>query len=225
METPVLRQALIAFAATLPLLACGRTTPPAGSTPAVDAPDSAGTVPAPAPSAAARDETTTAFERTLELLGIRFVVTSPNTSVDNRVSIAPAGLEIDNATVESPVDGRVIDARVADLDADGSPEIYVFMTSDGSGSYGSLLGYAANRRKSLSQVYLAPIGEDPKLSPGYMGHDTFEIDGSALVRRFPLYRAGDTNASPGGGTRELRYRLAPAEAGMQLVVDSVVDNP
>jgi hypothetical protein len=220
----MLRHALVAIAATL-LLGCGRAAPPGGSGPAEKSPGAAAPARAAAPAPAARDDTATAFERTLELLGIRFVVTSPNTSEDNRVSIAPSGLEIDNRPVEWPVDGRVTDARVADLDADGSPEVYVFATSGGSGSYGSLVGYAANRRKSLSQVYLAPIAEDPKLAPGYMGHDTFEIDGNTLVRRFPVYRDGDANASPSGGTRELRYRLAPGEAGWLLVVDSVVDRP
>lgn len=221
----MLRHVLIAAIAAALLLACGRTPPPGGSGPAERSAGAAAPAPTAAPAPAARDDTAIAFERTLELLGIRFVVASPNASEDNRVSIAPSGLEIDNRPVESPVDGRVIDARVADLNADGSPEIYVFATSGGSGSYGSLVGYSANRRKSLSQVYLAPIAEDPKLAPGYMGHDTFELDGKVLVRRFPLYRDGDANASPGGGTRELRYRLEQGEASWRLVVDSVVDRP
>jgi hypothetical protein len=202
------------------LLACGRAPPSAGPDPAAASRPAA----APAPAAAVADAGS-AFERTLDLQGIRFVVTGPNTSGDNRVSIAPSGLEIDNGPVEWPVDGRVIDARVADLDVDGSPEVYVFATSDGSGSYGSLVGYAANRRKSLSQIYLAPIAEDTKLAPGYLGHDVFDIDGNVLVRRFPLYRDGDSNSAPSGGAREVRYRLAPGEAGWLLVVDSVVDRP
>jgi hypothetical protein len=215
----MIRYVLIALIAPL-LFACGRAPQSAG-------PDTA----AASQAAAALASTATAagagssFDRTLDLQGIRFVVTSPNTSVDNRVSIAPSGLEIDNGPVEWPVDGRVIDARVADLDADGSPEVYVFATSDGSGSYGSLVGYATNRRKSMSQVYLAPIAGDTKLAPGYRGHDAFDIDAKALVRRYPLYRDGDANASPSGGAREVRYRLAPGEAGWLFVVDSVVDRP
>jgi len=215
----MIRYSLIALVAPM-LLACERAPPPASPAPTAASPAAA----APDPAAAATDAGS-AFERTLGLQGIRFVVSSANTSVDNRVSIAPSGLEIDNAPVEWPVDGRVIDARVADLDANGSPKVFVFATSDGSGSYGSLVGYAANQRKSLSQIYLAPIAEDTKLAAGYQGHDAFDIDGKALVRRFPLYRDGDTNAAPSGGSREVRYRLAPGEAGWLLVVDSVVDRP
>ena len=48
---------------------------------------------------------------------------------------------------------------MVDINADGSPEIYVYVTSAGSGSYGSLVAYSANRRKSLSEIYLPPIAE------------------------------------------------------------------
>jgi hypothetical protein len=43
--------------------------------------------------------------------------------------------------------------------------------------------------------------------------------GNALVRRFPVYRAGDTNAGPTGGIRQLQYRLVPGEAGWILELD------
>ncbi len=43
------------------------------------------------------------------------------------------------------------------------------------------------------------------------------------MRRFPVYREGDTNAAPSGGTRQLQYRLEPGEAGWLLVPDKVVE--
>ena len=51
--------------------------------------------------------------------------------------------------------GSVSGAEVADPNADGSPKVYV--TSAGSGSYGSLVAYAANHRKSLSEIVLPPL--------------------------------------------------------------------
>ncbi|MEN9680592.1 MAG: hypothetical protein RLZZ627_485 [Pseudomonadota bacterium] len=38
----------------------------------------------------------------------------------------------------------------------------------GSGSYGSLVAYAANRKKSLSEIYLPSIQDNAKASKGYM---------------------------------------------------------
>ena len=91
----------------------------------------------------------------------------------------------------------------------------------GSGA-GSLVAYAANRRKSLSEIYLPPLAEDPVASKGYMGHDEFRVVESTLVRRFPVYREGDTNAQPTGGTRQVQYKLKAGEAGWILRPDRVV---
>ena len=55
-------------------------------------------------------------------------------------------------SISTPVAG----AEVADINWDGSPEIYVYVTSASSGSYGSLVAYLANRRKSLSEIHLPP---------------------------------------------------------------------
>jgi hypothetical protein len=166
---------------------------------------------------------TTAFDKTLELQGIRFHVTSANRGSLNTLRIVPAGLEIDNSPITLKIDGSVTGAEVADLNIDGSPEIYVYVASAGSGSYGSLVAYSANRRKSLSEIYLPPLKENRATAKGYMGHDEFAVAGSTLVRRFPVYRDNDSNAKPTGGMRQLQYKLVPGEAGWLLRVDKVVE--
>ena len=163
------------------------------------------------------------FDRKLELQGIRFRVTSPNTGSLNTLSITPAGLEIDNAPLVRAIDGTITGADVADLNADGSPEVYVYFTSAGSGSYGSLAAFSANRRKSLSDIYIPSLMDDRKLSTGYRGHDEFAVLEGRLGRRFPLYREGDVNAKATGGMRQIQYRLESGEAGWILVVDQVVE--
>ncbi len=163
------------------------------------------------------------FDRTLELRGVTFRVTCANDSSLPTLRIVPTGLEIDNTPITREADGTVVGAEVADLNVDGSPEIYVYVQSAGSGSYGSLVAYSANNRKSLSEIYLPPVSENPKASKGYMGHDQFAVVENTLVQRFPLYRPGDTNANPTGGTRQLQYKLARGEAGWVLRVDKIVD--
>ena len=163
------------------------------------------------------------FNQTFALQGISFQVMSPNNGSLNNLLIVPTGLEIDNSPILKEINGSVTGAEVADLNSDGSPEIYVYVTSAGSGSYGSLVAYSANRRKSLSSIYLPPLMENPAAKKGYMGHDKFAIVETSLVRRYPVYRQTDTNANPTGGMRQLQYKLIPGEASWILKVDKVVE--
>jgi hypothetical protein len=174
-------------------------------------------------SAAATAAARGPFDRSLELQGIRFHVTSANQGSINTLRIVPSGLEIDHSPIERTVDGTVTGAEVADLNADGSPEIYVYVTSAGSGSYGSLVAFSANRRKSLSGIYLPPLDASPAAARGYQGHDEFAVLEGVLGRRFPVYRDGDANARATGGMRQVQYRLVAGEAGWALKIARVVE--
>jgi len=195
---------------------CGSKAPPPGQPSAV---------PEAAPAAAAMPELAapSGFEQTLSLQGITFKVTCPNASSINTLTIEPWGLEVDNSLISREIDGTVTGAEVADLNVDGSPEIYVYVQSAGSGSYGSLVAYSANRRKSLSEIYLPPVADNAEASKGYMGHDEFAVVENTFVQRFPTYRDGDTNAAPSGKTRQLQYKLEPGEAGWILRLDRTVE--
>jgi len=179
---------------------------------------SQGAVPAKVPAAPAAQA---GYDRTFELQGVTFRVTCSNSSSMNQLSIVPSGLTVGNSPITQEVDGIVTGAEVADVNSDGSPEIYVYVQSAGSGSYGSLVAYSANQRRSLSSIYLPPVSEDPKVSKGYMGHDAFAVVENRFVQRFPVYKPGDTNASPTGGTRQLHYKLVPGETGWVLKLDKV----
>jgi len=113
----------------------------------------------------------------------------------------------------------ISDVFVADLDGNGFDEIYIITTSAGSGSYGTVLGFASNKDKSLSMINFPEIQERDENYKGYMGHDTFKIEDQKLVRIFPIYNKGDTNKNPTGGTRKLVYGLYPGEAMWQLKIE------
>ena len=115
--------------------------------------------------------------------------------------------------------GPISNVFVADLDGNGFDEIYIITTSAGSGSYGTVLGFASNKDKSLSMINFPEIQERDENFKGYMGHDTFKIEDQKLVRNFPIYKEGDTNQNPTGGTRKLVYGLYPGEAMWQLKVE------
>ena len=168
-------------------------------------------------------ESTSGFDQVFELQGITFHVICPNQGSLNQLEIIPAGLEIDNTAIKREIDGTVTGAEVADLNGDGSPEIYTYINSAGSGTYGSLVAYAANKKKSLSGITLPPLMDDKENSRGYMGHDEFAVVENNLVRHFPIYVKGDTNANPTGGTRQLQYKLKLGEASWALELEKSVD--
>ena len=121
----------------------------------------------------------------------------------------------------------ISDVFLADLDGNGFDEIYIITTSVGSGSYGTVLGFASNKDKSLSMINFPEIQEGDENFEGYMGHDIFKIEDQKLVRIFPIYNEGDTNQNPTGGTRKLLYGLYPGEAMWQLKVEKseTLNNP
>ncbi len=163
------------------------------------------------------------FKQELELQGIRFVVEATNEGSLNNLTISPSGLSEVNDVISREIEGSVTKVEIEDVNADGSPELYVWVTSAGSGSYGIPIGYSANNKKSLSEIYFPPISEDAVNSKGYMGHDEFVVGEGIIAQRFPIYNEGDNNANPTGKTRQLQYKLTAGEAGWVMKVDRVVE--
>ncbi len=141
----------------------------------------------------------------------------------DQLSILPRGLAADNRPVQHAIDGSVVRAEIGDLNIDGQAEVLVYVTLAGSGSYGSVIGYSVNDGKSMSQIYLPDLANNAEASEGYMGHDEFAIVESTLVRRFPIYRDGDSNANPSGGTRQIQYKLVNGEASRKFEIDTVIE--
>ncbi|MEP4077950.1 PliI family lysozyme inhibitor of I-type lysozyme [Haloferula sp.] len=168
-------------------------------------------------------ESPPAYEKAHSLQGITFTINCPNEGSLNKATLSTKGLEGENAPITLEIDGTITGSEVADLNADGSPEIYIFTASAGSGSYAGLVAYSTNSKKSLTAIYLPELGEDKKNSAGYMGHDQFAIVESVLARRFPLYEKKDSNAKPTGKTRQLQYKLKAGEAGWVLKLEKSTD--
>lgn len=158
-------------------------------------------------------------------------LTYPGSKISFRVStkedtlmIQPSGLSLSHETLYHDITGyTVVNAEIGDLNIDSYPELFVYLTSDGSGSYGKLIGYSVNYGKSVSQVYLPEISENKEVSIGYMGHDEMAIVENSFCQRFPIYKDGDSNANPTGGMRQIQYKLMDGENGRTLKIDKVVE--
>jgi len=154
------------------------------------------------------------FNSTLQLQGIRFVVQSQGQGTRQQLTITTTGTQRPIPVIRQLVAGSVVGAEVADLNADGQPEIYVFVQESGSGSPGTLVGYALNNRRSLTPITLPALTR--ALAQGYRGHDSFAVVESCLARRFPLDRSGDHSAGSTVVYRQICYKLQAGEAGWIL---------
>ncbi len=164
------------------------------------------------------------FSRVLNLQDVGFYVSSIEKDGKNTLTIFTFGLEEREYNETFNIDGEeVINAEVEDLNSDGSPELFVFTQSVGSGSYGNVYAFSVNNKKSMSEVYFQPTAENSKINKGYMGHDEFSLVENTLGQCFPIYKESDTNAEPTGGTRQVLYRLVEGEAMRKLEVDQITE--
>jgi hypothetical protein len=162
------------------------------------------------------------YKNQLSLHGITFAVTSTQDGPNTKLTITPSGLKAVNDPVTHEIDGRVVRAEVADIDANGDPEIYVFTTSNGD-KRGGVIGYSTNKKKSMSQIFVPSLADDAKNNVGYVGGDESAIVENALVTRFKLHTGSGSEARPTGKWRQLQYKLRPGEAGWKMVLDKVVE--
>lgn len=166
----------------------------------------------------------TKFSKVLKLQDVGFNVSSIEKDGKNTLTIFTFGLTEREYNETFNIDGEeVLNAEVEDLNSDGSPELFVYTQSVGSGSYGNVYAFSVNNMKSMSEVYFQPTAENNKINKGYMGHDEFSLVENTLGQRFPIYKNGDSNAEPTGGTRQVSYRLVEGEAMRKLEVYNITE--
>ena len=159
------------------------------------------------------------FDQTLEADGFSVHITSLNIPVKNTITLLPTGLKSMNAPLALEVEELIVRAFLEDADSDNSPEVFLILTNPGSGSHGKVLAFSTNGKKALTPIEIDE--PTPKHLEGYMGHDEFTVMENTLVRRFPIYKKGDANASPTGGWRQFQYKLKPGEAAWHFRIDRI----
>lgn len=154
------------------------------------------------------------FDETLEMQGITFRVQSVSTGGGSEVVLTPAGLTEVNEPIRAPIRGAITGAEVSDMNADGSPEVFVYVRPPNGEERGAFHAWSANRSKSLSEIYLQELAADDAAMEGYEGKEEYAVVEGSFIRRF---RIG------GGKTRQLQYKLQAGEAGWVLKLDRTVE--
>ncbi|MCB0547336.1 MAG: hypothetical protein KDD19_07075 [Phaeodactylibacter sp.] len=152
------------------------------------------------------------FEKKLEKGPIRFHLSSPNMLEENTLVVGASGFETRNDTFQLIVEGLVREASIADLDADGFPEVYAFAQSTGEDSTAYVYGFSSFSNRSYGQVGVTGLEAFPEMAKGFNGHDRFFLEGSVLKRSFPIFEQGKDS----GKRKVITYGLRQGEASFIL---------
>ena len=98
-------------------------------------------------------------------------------------------------------DGSIEEVYFSDVDKDKMLELIVFTRSAGSGGYGNIDFYKLVEDTLIQEEFPLPIDD------GYRGHDQISIKNGKLIRSYPIYKKGDSNVSPSGGSKTLEYNF------------------
>ena len=226
-----MRQVLLAATLVFALSACGsdEAAPPdasAGPDTAGAAPPSTGEAPgasgAAGPQAAAAQDAkrTPVFTRTFTHERQSYTVEVSSGLSHSSITITPKGLTLSNKPVTGQREGLFSGAEMADIDADGQPEIYVFLKSTATDDHASAFVVTTDQGRRLVEVPVPDLAADAKNSTGYRGSDEFAIVETVLARRFPLHDAG---GEPTGTMRQMQYKLVKGATGPELKLDQVAE--
>ena len=96
------------------------------------------------------------FHKSLPWKNFNFDIRTTGEGSIQQLEIQSYGLKNDNKKITEEIEGSVTNAEIEDLNSDRFPEILIYTTSAGSGSYGNVIGYSVNNGKSLSKIYFPP---------------------------------------------------------------------
>lgn len=165
----------------------------------------------------------TKFSKVLNLQNVGFNISSIEKDGKNSLTIFTFGLQEREYHETLTIEGEeVLSATVADLNLDGSPELFVY-TIPMDRSEVKLYAFSVNNQKSMSNVYFQPTKENSKINQGYQGQNEFSVDENRLIQRFPIFEEGEATQEPTGKKRKVSYKLVDGEAGRILKVDEITE--
>jgi len=151
--------------------------------------------------------------------GKSFIISEVKQSASiSKITITPKGFTAVNRPLEMEESDLFDYALVADVNKDGFEELYIITRGTGSGSYAQVYGFASNKDKSVTPIYIPKLSDDDfvALFQGYMGHDKFYTEDNKLLRKYPIYNKEDSNNNPTGGDKIIEYELKEGESSWVL---------
>jgi|GEM_PF-6201326 len=129
------------------------------------------------------------------------------------ISLKPKGKPVIKS--RNDVDYLVYNASVSDINSDGLPELLLIGKDSRKPGYNCATLYCIEGNV-LKQIPVPP----PEDMTGYAGNDDFWVDGSQLVRTFPLMRDGKKV-----GNRTLKYEMHRNKLSLYVQNDEPLPEP
>ena len=156
----------------------------------------------------------TGFYVNLESQDIGFEIGSiEKDNGESLLQISPYGMSSENQVREHLFKGKVVNAEIEDLNADGFPEILVYLEKENDN--GEVIAYSVNNGKSMSLISMTGLSSE--LRKSYNGFDEFRVVENRLFRRFPKFEFGSKTSV----MVEINYELKNAEASRVFVPANV----
>ncbi|MBO9729914.1 MAG: hypothetical protein J7623_14850 [Chitinophaga sp.] len=118
-----------------------------------------------------------------------------------------------DSIVEKDVKGELRNVLIADLNGNGRPEVYCTMLSEGTGRYGKLYGFELQH--PVIRIDVSAV--DTMEQAAYRGQDSFYIKGKNLVRTYPAYREGASDALTANTQGIILYGLKQEHDTLKLL--------
>ncbi len=170
---------------------------------------------APEQQPAQPQDNTVSYTEQLVAGGLSFKVRTTGQGSQRSLTIVVERPDGQPTQIDEAIEGSVTNSVVTDLNNNTKPELLVFVSGSGSGSYGKVYGYEFER-EYWGELTIPALPAE--LEKDYMGHDEFEIGDNRLVRTFPVYLETDPNCCPTGGKHRITYILDNA---LNFVVEKV----
>lgn len=155
----------------------------------------------PMPSTPAIDEGDVTFDREVTQGDYRFQVKAYGSQEPRTISVRSyRGSSLTTDPIRTSVTGAVTNVTTADLNGNGKPELYVM--TDNKKANGGFYGFEFND-KGYTPIAL-PATLSAQSSIGYMGQDTYQLNGNKLTRMFPIM---PTDGTASTGSRTVEYTL------------------
>lgn len=145
--------------------------------------------------------------KTLKSKGVNFHIAVAG----NTLTITASTLG-NKSVVTETLRGKVIGTKAEDLDADGNPEIYIFIRETEIEARGQVLAYATNRGKSLTPIQFSALTS--RQAQDYKGHDEYAFVEGNFLRRFRI---------PDGKVRQIQYQLTRDTSGWMLTAKQTTE--
>lgn len=137
------------------------------------------------------------YNKTLNSHGIEFKITSENSDNKNTVNISTKGLaEVEYNETFDIENYEVVNSEVADLDSDGSPELFVYAQSKDKEKYTKVLIFSVNNKKSMSEAFFAEDNKSQSQNKFFVeGKYLCETSSSAKKQQKVCYKLVNGEAS------------------------------